>query len=69
MDIYFLYSQPLTQIAIIINMTLLSVFFLDIRVVDLGLRLELKSDLGLEKAGDHWYRVSVERLEDLSPPV
>ena len=32
-------------------------FFLeDVRVVDLGLRLELKSDLGLEKVGDHCSR-------------
>ena len=35
-------------------------FFLeDIRVVDLGLLLELKSDLGRENVGDHWFKVYV----------
>ena len=30
--------------------------FEDIRVEDLDLRLELKSDLRLEKVGEHWTR-------------
>ena len=27
-------------------------------MVDLGLLLELKSDLGREKVGDHWFKVT-----------
>ena len=43
--IYFLHSQPLTEIAINNKY--------DPPIV--GLRLELKSDLGLEKVGDHCF--------------
>ena len=55
--LYLLYIQPLAQIAKNIKYDPPKCFLEDVRVVHLSLRLELKSDLGLEKVGDHWSTV------------